>query len=82
MHKLKRFASKRKVLLIRTFAILIPVCLVFLLSQTAFAKNTYVITDGDRVFTYTTSATDPRQVLGEAGLELDPSSSQSIFAFL
>ena len=71
MHKLKRFASKRKVLLIRTFAILIPVCLVFLLSQTAFAKNTYVITDGDRVFTYTTSATDPRQVLGEAGLELD-----------
>ena len=71
MHKLKRFASKRKVLLIRTFAILIPMFLILLLSQTAFAKNTYVITDGDRVFTYTTSATDPRQVLGEAGLELD-----------
>ena len=71
MHKLKRFASKRKVLLIRTFAILVPVFLLLLLSQTAFAKNTYVITDGDRVFTYTTSATDPRQVLGEAGLELD-----------
>lgn len=71
MHKLKRFASKRKVLLIRTFAILIPMFLILLLSQTAFAKNTYVITDGDRVFTYTTSATDPRQILGEAGLELD-----------
>ena len=71
MHKLKRFASKRKVLLIRTIAILFPLCLILLLSQTAFAKNTYVITDGDRVFTYTTSATDPRQVLGEAGLELD-----------
>lgn len=71
MHKLKRFASKRKVLLIRTIALLIPLCLILLLSQTAFAKNTYVITDGDRVFTYTTSATDPRQVLGEAGLELD-----------
>lgn len=71
MHKLKRFASKRKVLIIRTIALLIPLCLILLLSQTAFAKNTYVITDGDRVFTYTTSATDPRQVLGEAGLELD-----------
>lgn len=71
MHTLNRFASKRKVLIIRTIAILIPMCLVLLLSQTAFAKNTYVITDGDRVFTYTTSATDPRQVLGEAGLELD-----------
>ena len=71
MHKLKRFASKRKVLLIRTIAVCIPLCLILLLSQTAFAKNTYVITDGDRVITYTSSATDPRQVLGEAGLELD-----------
>ena len=71
MHHLKRFASKRKVLLTRTVLLLIPMALILLLSQTAFAKNTYVITDGDRVFTYTTSATDPRQVLGEAGLELD-----------
>ena len=71
MHKLKRFASKRKVLLIRTIAVVFLLCLILLLSQTAFAKNTYVITDGDRVFTYTTSATDPRQILGEAGLELD-----------
>ena len=71
MHKLKRFASKRKVLLIRSFAVLIPMFLIMLLAQPVFATNTYVITDGDRVFTYTTSATDPRQVLGEAGLELD-----------
>ena len=71
MRKLKRFALKRKVLLIRAAAVFIPVILLLLLSQTAFAKNTYVITDGDRVFTYTTSATDPRKVLGEAGLELD-----------
>jgi uncharacterized protein YabE (DUF348 family)/3D (Asp-Asp-Asp) domain-containing protein len=71
VHKLKRFASKRKVLLIRSFAVLIPMFLVMLLAQPVFATNTYVITDGDRVFTYTTSATDPRQVLGEAGLELD-----------
>ena len=71
MHKLKRFASKRKVLLFRSFAVLIPLFLIMLLVQPVFATNTYVITDGDRVFTYTTSATDPRQVLGEAGLELD-----------
>ena len=71
MRKLKRFALQRKVLLIRAAAVLTPVVLLLLLSQTAFAKNTYVITDGDRVFTYTTSATDPRKVLGEAGLELD-----------
>lgn len=71
VHKLKRFASKRKVLLTRIFAVLLPMVLVLLFAQPAFAKNTYVITDGDRVFTYTTSATDPRQILGEAGLELD-----------
>lgn len=71
MHRLHRFASKRKSLLSCAIAILIPAILVLLLAQPAFAKNTYVITDGDRVFTYTTSATDPRQILGEAGLTLD-----------
>lgn len=72
MRKLKRFARKRKVLLIRTAAILFPMFFaVLLLSQTAFAKNTYVITDGSRVITYTTFTTDPMTVLGEAGLELD-----------
>lgn len=71
MHKLKRFALKRKVLFLRTAAIILPIIAAFLLlSQTAFAKNTYVITDGDRIFTYTTFATDPAAVLGEAGLEL------------
>ena len=48
---------------------LAAVLLVCLLAQTASAK-TYVITDGERVFTYTTSETDPVQVLDEAGLEL------------
>lgn len=71
MHKLKRFALKRKVLFLRSAAIVLPIfAALLLLSQTAFAKNTYVITDGDRIFTYTTFATDPAAVLGEAGLEL------------
>lgn len=38
--------------------------------QRAFA-TTYVITDGDTVMTYTSFATDPAQVLGEAGLSLN-----------
>ncbi len=76
MGNVKRFAKKRKVLLIRTAAIVIPLvmCLV-LLSQTAFAKNTYVITDGRRVLTYSTFSTDPAEVLGEAGLQLDEDDS-------
>ena len=71
MPKLKRFSSKREVIAVRIFTVLIFGAMLLLLAQPAFAKNTYVITDGDRVFTYTTSATDPRQVLTEAGLELD-----------
>lgn len=39
------------------------------LAQSAFAR-TYVIRDGERVVTYTTFATDPAQVLGQAGLAL------------
>ena len=41
-----------------------------LLSQPAFAKTTYVITDGSRVLVHTTNATDPEAVLAEAGLTL------------
>ena len=71
MPSLKHFASKKSLRHIRILGLLTSVVLVLLLAQPALAKNTYVITDGDRVFTYTTSATDPRQILGEAGLELD-----------
>jgi len=45
-------------------------CILLLLSPSAFAK-TYVITDGGRTFTYTTFATDPADVLDEAGMDLD-----------
>ena len=34
------------------------------------SAKTYVITDGDRVVTYTTFATDPVEVLDQAGLTL------------
>ncbi len=71
MHIFKRFALERKALFIRVAAILLTLAIgVLLLSQTVFAQTTYVITDGSRVLIHTTSATDPKDVLGEAGLEL------------
>jgi RNA polymerase sigma factor (sigma-70 family) len=50
--------------------VLAVVCVLGLLSQTALAQNTYVITDGTRVVVYTTNSTDPAVVLTEAGLAL------------
>ena len=71
MRRIKRFSSKRSELLFRTVAILLPVIgAVLLLSQTVFAQNTYVIKDGERILIHTTAATDPKEVLDEAGLTL------------
>lgn len=47
------------------------VCALAFLSQSAFAQNTYVITDGDQVKTHITHTTDPATVLDEAGFRLD-----------
>jgi uncharacterized protein YabE (DUF348 family)/3D (Asp-Asp-Asp) domain-containing protein len=56
---------------LRFVALLLPViCIVLLLSQTVFAKNTYLINDSGKVVIHTTYATDPAKVLDEAGLEL------------
>lgn len=72
MHESNTSARKRNTFLMRAAALVLPVVvLLLLLSQTVFAQNTYVITDGGRVVIYTTSMTDPVQVLDEAGLELD-----------
>ena len=71
MKNKKCFTFNRNLLLIRLAAVLLPLCFVLgMVSQTAFAK-TYVITDGDRVVTYTTFATDPQEVLSEMGLTLE-----------
>ena len=45
--------------------------LMVLLAQTAFAQNTYVITDGEQVTVHTSFASDPAKVLDEVGVELD-----------
>ena len=62
MAKTRSKVLKRKIFLIRLYVFVLTLILILamtaLLSQTAFAR-TYVITDGDRVVTYTSFATDP-----------------------
>ncbi len=71
---MKDFATlltDRKERLIRALSLMLPmVMLTMLLSQTVFARNTYVITDGERVHVHTSYASDPAAVLDEAGVEL------------
>lgn len=66
------FLMNKKTVAVRLFSLILPaVVLVMMLSQTAMAKNTYVIKDGSRVVIHTTNATDPARVLNEAGLSLN-----------
>ena len=65
---------RRKIILIRLYIVLLSLILVLallaLISQAALAK-TYVVTDGDRVVTYTTFTEDPQEVLEQLGLSLN-----------
>lgn len=70
MQKEKCFALERKIRFIRVAVILISLEIMLLLFLQAGIQTTYVITDGSRVLVHMTSATDPKIVLGEAGLEL------------
>ena len=72
MQMFTSFMKKRKHAVIWTLALALPVlCLTVLLAQTAFAQNTYVITDGGQVTVHTSFASDPEKVLDEVGVELD-----------
>ena len=71
MLECNRFITNKMTKPMRLVALLLPViCIVLLLSQTVFAKNTYLINDSGRVVIHTTYATDPADVLNEVGLEL------------
>ena len=71
MQAIRQFALRKKKLLIRLTAIALAVVgSVSMLSRSAFAQNTYVITDGDQVTYHTSYATDPAKVLDEAGFKL------------
>lgn len=66
-----RSIRRKFTVLARCAVLLLPVlCIVLLLTQVAFAKNTYLINDGGNVVIHTTFATDPEAVLDEAGLTL------------
>lgn len=73
MKKRKSKAYRRRRMAIRLYVLLLTTILALsvtaLLSQTALA-TTYVITDGDTVVTHTSFATDPAEVLDEAGMDL------------
>ncbi len=71
MNRFVPFFIRRK----RSFLIMLAVLaavfgLAGTLSQTVFAENTYMITDGNAVTIYTTHASDPVKVLQEAGVIL------------
>ena len=71
MQALTTFIVKRKSLLLRVAAAVLPmVILLALLAPTVFARTTYVITDGDQVRYHTTFSTNPADVLDEAGFRL------------
>lgn len=74
MYKPMPRSKKRRFRIFHIYFIILTLILALaltgLLAQTAFAK-TYVITDGDRVVTYTSFATDPARVLGQAGVRLN-----------
>lgn len=71
MLECNRYIHKKITVLTRIVSLLLPiVCVILLMSQVVFAKNTYLINDGDRVVVHTTYETDPIEVLTEAGLEL------------
>ena len=72
MQKVKQFAIEKKDLCIRAaVALAVVLAMVSLLAVTVFAETTYVIHDGERQIIHKTDATEPAEVLEEAGLELN-----------
>lgn len=66
-----RFIRKKVFQFRYALMLLIPLlCILLLLTQTVFAKNTYLINDSGRVVVHTTYTTNPADVLNEAGLQL------------
>ena len=71
MQAFTSFVTRRRSVFLYVAALLIPaVVLAAVLAPTVFAQTTYVITDGDQVKVYTGYATDPKDVLDQAGFAL------------
>ena len=73
MQGFSMLAVRRRNFFLNICAMAIPLAfLVAMLSQSVFAQNTFVITDGDQVIVHTTYASDPAMALNEAGVKADP----------
>lgn len=71
MSKIKQSAPQKDNFLMRLMTMVaITVLVIGTMSLSASAETTYMITDGSTVVYHTTEATDPVEVLSEAGLEL------------
>ncbi len=72
MSKLNRFALNKDNALVRmaTMLILPAALLVSTVSVTAYAKNLYVIRDGDARQVFYSEATEPSEVLSQAGVDV------------
>lgn len=65
------YVTRNKSVLMRVMSIVVlTAIMVSCIVPTAFARNTYVITDGEQTRAYTTYATNPADVLDRAGVEL------------
>lgn len=72
MQGLPLFASRRNSFF-QMLVVAVPlVLLLTLLSQSAFAQKTYVITEGDQVIVHKTYVADPVKAMDEAGIKADP----------
>lgn len=60
----------RRFRLLRFAALCLPLLLTLALLARSASAKTYVISDGERVITYTTKATDPEAILDRAGMPL------------
>lgn len=72
MSKLRKFTMRRDNVLVRLMIMLIvPVMLIATVSMTAYAQSGYVIYDGGDRRVILSEATEPSEVLTEAGIELN-----------
>ena len=72
MSKLKTFAMRKDNAMVRMMImLLVPVMLIATVTMTAYAQSGYVIYDGEERHVVFSDATEPSEVLAEAGVELN-----------
>ena len=71
MSTLRKFAMRKDNALVRMMIMMIvPVLLITSITMTAYAQSGYIIYDGEDRQVVFSDATEPSQVLAEAGIEL------------